>query len=249
MIFLSKKTVFEGFAGLHFHKGKLAGTLAPGEHWLYGAGHRVITVDKRPQSTQVGGQEVSTSDGGAFRISLIFVHQIEDPELNYRSGMVQSQPSAAVGWGAGMVAGPDRLRQMVQIAVREWVMTRTFREVYEQRGAMVSDILPALATAAKAIGFEVLSIDLLDITAVGGLRSALFDLLKTQLEGEAALARARNESSTMRSLLNTARLVREHPKLLELRVLASGQKPRVTFVVGSEPASSVGESAASPEEP
>jgi hypothetical protein len=37
----------------------------------------------------------------------------------------------------------------------------------------------------------------------------------------------------MRSLLNTARLVREHPGLLELRVLSAGQKPRVTFVVNN----------------
>jgi len=137
---------------------------------------------------------------------------------------------------------------MAQIAVREWVMSRTFKEVYEQRGALASDIRPALATAAQGIGVEVLSIDLLDIMAVGGLRTALFDLLKTQLEGEAALARARNESSTMRSLLNTARLVREHPKLLELRVPASGQKPRVTFVVSNDTAAGVAASVESPEE-
>lgn len=39
----------------------------------------------------------------------------------------------------------------------------------------------------------------------------------------------------MRSLLNTARLTREHPGLLELRVLTSGTRPRVSFVVGSTP--------------
>jgi hypothetical protein len=44
----------------------------------------------------------------------------------------------------------------------------------------------------------------------------------------------------MRNLLNTARLVREHPGLLELRVLSSGQRPRVTFVLGGgSPSTSV----------
>jgi len=106
MLFLSKKTVYEGFVGLHFHKGKLAGPLAPGEHWLFGTGHRVVSVDKRPTSTHVGGQEVATSDGGAFRISLIVVHQIQDPELTYRSGIVENEPSAAIGMFAGEACRP-----------------------------------------------------------------------------------------------------------------------------------------------
>jgi len=72
----------------------------------------------------------------------------------------------------------------------------------------------------------------LDLSASGSLKSAMAERLRVQIEGEIALARARNEAATMRNLLNTARLVRQHPGLLELRVLSSGQKPKVTFVVG-----------------
>ncbi|MCG9894947.1 MAG: hypothetical protein MH204_05685, partial [Fimbriimonadaceae bacterium] len=74
-------------------------------------------------------------------------------------------------------------------------------------------------------------VSLLDFSPQGGLRAAMNDLLKSELEGQAALARARNEAATLRSLINTARLTREHPGLLELRILAAGGKPRVSFVV------------------
>jgi hypothetical protein len=73
----------------------------------------------------------------------------------------------------------------------------------------------------------------MEFNLVGSMRTAYANLLATEIEGKTALAKARNEAATMRSLLNTARLVREHPGLLELRVLASGQKPRVSFVVNS----------------
>jgi hypothetical protein len=33
----------------------------------------------------------------------------------------------------------------------------------------------------------------------------------------------------MRSLINTSRLVRENPGLLELRILTAGQRPRVNI--------------------
>jgi hypothetical protein len=99
---------------------------------------------------------------------------------------------------------------------------------------MAADLLPVVAEGAKAIGIEVEFVQALDVSMVGTLRNAYSDLVKAQIEGEASLARARNEASTMRSLLNTARLVRDHPGLLELRVLSTGQKPKVTFVVGGQ---------------
>ena len=60
--------------------------------------------------------------------------------------------------GIGRFVGPDRLRQMAQIAVREWVMSRTFKEVYEQRAALASDIQSSKKSrkeATKRLPFEI----------------------------------------------------------------------------------------------
>ena len=84
---------------------------------------------------------------------------------------------------------------------------------------------------------ELLGIQVLDLQPSGAMRQAQAELLKTEIEGQIMLARARNEAAALRNLLNSARLVREHPKLLELRILAAGQKPKVTFVVNGSDSS------------
>jgi regulator of protease activity HflC (stomatin/prohibitin superfamily) len=225
-VFGKKTIIFEGFAGLHFHQGRLLGVLPAGKHSNSGSGHQISAIDLRPTTSVVGGQEVTTQDGAGFKISIVLGHQIEDPALNYRSAQ------GGLAGVTGMGTGGGRLHQLGQIAIREWVTTRTFKDAFEQRASLPDAIQPGLQAACKELGIKLISVALLDFSVVGSLRTAYADLLKAQIEGEAALARARNESATMRNLLNTARLVREHPGLLELRVLASGQKPRVTFVVG-----------------
>jgi len=246
MFFFSKVTVFEGSQGLHFHKGKLAGVLGPGEYRYLGKRDRVIVIDTRPQYAVVGGQDVATSDGGALRVSITMTHQVADPEMYFRSGQASAPGAFSDPLSRG--AADPALHHLAQSAIREWVCASTFREAFDQRMAMAKEIEPALSEDAQRLGVKLLNVDLLDMTPVGGMRAALFDLLRVQLEGESALARARNEAATMRNLLNTARLVREHPGLLELRVLSSGQKPKVTFVVGDVVARGTGaEPESSPE--
>lgn len=89
-----------------------------------------------------------------------------------------------------------------------------------------------------AKGIELGSVNVLDFSLSGPLRQAMSELLKVDIDAKIALGRARAEAATMRSLLNTARLVRQHPKLLEIRMLATGQKPKVTFLVSDSSAGS-----------
>lgn len=202
--------------------------LPTGRHRFLGFGHQVVNLDTRPTTAVVGGQEITTLDGASLKISLVVNHQIEDPALFYRSG----QELGLRGVGSSFVVSV-RVHQLVQIGTRDWVMTRAFNDVFDQRASLAKDIQPLITSAAADFGVKIIALDLLDLVVVGGLRTAIADSLKARIEGEAALTRARNEAATMRSLLNTARLVRQHPGLLELRILSSGQKPRVTFVVGS----------------
>lgn len=168
---------------------------------------------------------MSTGDGGSLRVSLLISYKIVDPRVHYLS---------TAGSSPGIGSNSNRVHFLAQTALRDWISSRIFREAFDGRGDMAADLLPVVAEGAKAIGIEVEFVQALDVSMVGTLRNAYSDLVKAQIEGEASLARARNEASTMRSLLNTARLVRDHPGLLELRVLSTGQKPKVTFVVGGQ---------------
>lgn len=220
-----KHTVYEGLKGLYFRHGKLEKLLDAGVHKFWGAGHEVFDVSVTPKYDIVGGQDVATSDGGSFRVTIGVVSQLVDPLTAYHQGVLSLS--------YGSLNALNAVHVPTQLGIREWVSPKTFAQAFELRQSIHTDIAEGLRARLATVGYSLIDTYLIDMTPTGGLKSAMTDLLKADLEGQVALARARNEAATMRSLMNTAKLVREHPKLLELRILASGQKPRVTFVVDS----------------
>jgi regulator of protease activity HflC (stomatin/prohibitin superfamily) len=224
-MFKTKHIVYEGNKGLYFNKGKLERLLSPGQYVFWGSGHEVFDVSIQPKYEIVGGQDVSSSDGGNFRVTVGVVCQLVDPELAYKQGILSLM--------YGSLSMLNVAHVPTQLGIREWVTSKTFAEAYENRATLHTDIADGIRTKLATVGFEVNETYLIDMTPTGGLKAAMADLLKVEMEGQVALARARHEAATMRSLLNTAKLVRENPKLLELRILSTGQKPRVTFMVDS----------------
>jgi regulator of protease activity HflC (stomatin/prohibitin superfamily) len=179
-----------------------------------------------------------TKDGATLRITLSVMSRIADARTFY---MAQARPESSGSWAMSSLqaimsmqglGAASRVEVQAQILLRDWVTVRTLAQAMEERAALAAAIVEPLREAAKEEGAE-----LLDLNISGNIRAAYSDLLKAQLEGEAALQRARNEAATMRNLLNTARLVRDHPGLLELRALTSGQKPRVNVVINQAPPS------------
>lgn len=226
-------TIYEGTVGLHFVDGRLDGLLSPGAYKFWGSAHNVHPISIQPQFEVVGGQDVLTSDGGTFRVSVGTESRLVDPLLAYRQGILSIAYERLSSLNVTHVP--------TQLGIRDWVTSRTFQEAFENKEKLHLDINEGIQAKLAEVGYELLSTYLIDMTPTGGLKAAMADLLKADLEGKVSLARARNEAATMRSLMNTARLVRENPRLLELRILATGQKPRVTFVVGQDTASAVSE--------
>jgi regulator of protease activity HflC (stomatin/prohibitin superfamily) len=220
MILWKTEYIWEGTVGVHLHNGRVIGILHPGKYTFWGNGHLIVRYDQKAQFDFFGGQECTTKDGGSVKISLFLTYQIVDPVTLYRTSSQAYGPTYA-------------LQIAAKVGMRDWVLARTLEEVMEQREALGDALLPLLVDQSNDCGVKILGVSVIEFNLVGAMRTAYANLLATEIEGKTALAKARNETATMRSLLNTARLVREHPGLLELRVLASGQKPRVSFVVNS----------------
>lgn len=237
---IETKTIYEGFEGLLFKHGKIIRTLEPGQHRIFGFGYKVQVYETRPCSQILGGQEVFTRDSGALKISLTVKYQVVDVQKHYLTSSNRAYDYR--------YAVADPLSTASQIAVRNWAAARSFEEAMAERESVSNEVLTSLRLTGAERGIEVLEVSMLEFSPVGQLRTAYADLLKVQIEGQSALARARNEAATMRSLLNTARLVREHPGLLELRVLAAGQKPRINFSIGGIPLSNTPAPAEAPAE-
>ncbi|MBV6459161.1 MAG: hypothetical protein HONBIEJF_02304 [Fimbriimonadaceae bacterium] len=228
-------TVFENQVGLRFSKGRLVQVVGPGVYFLFGRGSKLIQIDTRPRSSYVFGQEVMTKDGGTIKLSLVLSYRVKDAKRYYESSVETEAMDFYTPYSKHSKI-ENQIEIMARVRLREWAMQRSLRESIDERSALSEWLDPSLTETANEIGIELDRCDLLEFLVTGNLRAAYADLLKAELEGEAALQRARNESATMRSLLNTARLTREHPGLLELRVLTSGVRPRVSFVVGNAPA-------------
>lgn len=228
-----RTVIYDHEQALHFRDGRLVGVLGAGAYRFFGLRDRIVRVAVGPDWTYVGGQEVATSDGAPVKVSLAVLCEVTDLEACYRAS--GRRVELALEWVASVPLPLDGVAVWAKAQLRLWASERTLDEAMEQRESLAEHLLPTLQDAAKSVGLHCREVVLMEFVVAGNVRSAYTELLRAELEGRAAMARARNEAATTRSLLNTARLVRENPGLLELRVLTSGQRPRVNFVVGPPP--------------
>lgn len=230
MAILRILTVYENQKALKFTKGRLSDILEPGRYWLW-ARQLGLPLDIFPATIRSGFQEAMTEDGATLRYQPNIRIVIRDLELAFRSGVVTtdlertsfSRPSADV----------DHTYAILHYArlVSEALASRKLEDAITNQLGWTSEVNSALQELMKVVGLEVIETQVCSLTITGNIRAAYGDLLKAQLEARSSLERARNEATLNRSLLNTARLVRENPGLMELRLLMQSQKPRINFVM------------------
>lgn len=197
-----------------------AEVLKPGVHSTWLTDDRIEIYDAREQSLVIGGQEVLTSDMMAVRASLIARYKINDP-IAYRLGV-----SNIYG----------RLHEDVQIELRTRVAALSLDALMNDRGGLTNGFAEAVQQKMQGLGIAISAVDLRDVTLGGPAKQAFADLWKAQKEAQAALERARGEQASLRSLANTARMLKGNPELMNLRLLqalsaAPGKSPP-TIVLG-----------------
>lgn len=234
LINFKKTTIHEGHVGLQFKDGKYVATLEAGTYRTWSSAEKILVANVRQTWETVNGQEVSTNDGGFLKVSVTVYFHISDAITLYRASDTDPKNFSS----SLLMRAKEYIHIQVQTAIRTWANARSFKDAYQQRADLAPFLLEQVRTNVSGQGITIDDLQPLDIVPSGTLKTAMTDLLRADLDGQIALAKARNESATMRSLINTARLVREHPNLLELRILSTGQKPKVTFFVGSEAAKS-----------
>lgn len=222
-------TVFEGSVGLHFFEGKLQGVVSPGVYrFRWYRDHHVVTVCTQTTSSREATMEVMTRDGAMIRVAVGRNSRITDARRAFESGALGSVHHHS---RVNVMTEQMAVSFLFTVALREWIMSRTLEEVLEGRNGLANDLFQQLKPALADKGIELESVFLVDFSLSGPLRQSMANLLKAEVDGQVSLARARNEAATLRSLANSARMLREHPRLLELRMLATGIKPKITFVV------------------
>jgi regulator of protease activity HflC (stomatin/prohibitin superfamily) len=212
--------VDETQVGLRIRRGVVSALLKPGQYSTWLTTDRIEVVDIREQSIQINGQEVLTRDLLPIKLSLLARYKIVDARLQ-RSA--HAYPTT-------------RLYEDIQLELRRRVAAVTLDEIKADRDKIMAGYSAAVAGGMKAMGIELVCVELRDLALAGPARQAFADIWKAQKEGQAALERARAEQASLRSLANSARMLKGNPELMNLRLLQalSGGpgKPAPTIVLG-----------------
>lgn len=198
--------------------------LAPGRHRVFRWGRRITVQRVWPGPTyfSAGPVDVVTKDGLPVRLSATVVYQIEDVEASLRLNIQ----------GALQLAASQALLTLAAQEPLEALLVRT-----EGLDARLRDAMGVVDAALKidqaALGSVILPPELRRMTT---------EVERARLEGLAQLERARGEQAALRSLANAARMLKDNPELMKLRMLQSvGAGKGATLVLGESALNAVGE--------
>jgi regulator of protease activity HflC (stomatin/prohibitin superfamily) len=195
--------------GLLYERGRYQRLLEPGRYifWPWQR-RRVECVDIRETSQTVEGQEILTSDKIGIRVTLIAQYKITDPVMarhtteNYLT----------------------QLYQELQLTLRESITSRTLETLLQDREALSTQLLEAVAPLAAKYGVALKRVGVKDIVLPAVVRNVFLQEVEADLKGRADLVSARHEVAAARARANTAKLLHENPdimRLQELETLAS----------------------------
>lgn len=211
-------TVMEYERGLKYSRGSFVATLDPGQHWYMPLFTTIEKVDVRPRFASVSGQELLTADGVTLKVSVAANYEITDPGKAVNE--VQSYE--------------DALYLELQLALRGIIGGADIEKVLAGRDELSGRLTDAVAGKAEALGLRLVEASLKDIMFPGKLKEIFAQVVNARQEGLAALERARGETAALRNLGNAAKLLDDHPRLLQLRMLqAVGESTGNTLVVNA----------------
>jgi regulator of protease activity HflC (stomatin/prohibitin superfamily) len=216
---MAKITVMDWQRALLFTDGRFTRVLDPGRHRYPGWRSTVHTLDIRPRTTVVPGQELLTADGITLKLSVLATWQISDPRA-YLTGAANSEQA---------------LYAQVQLAVRDAVAATTLDDALTDRARLSAGLLEATTAQIGGLGIDLTSVTVKDLMLPTELRRAATETLLARETGRADLERARAEAAALRALANTGRLLAEHPALLQLRTIQAAATPGTTIVLTTDP--------------
>lgn len=211
--------VQEHEAGLLYKDGRFQRQLAAGRHLLRRWRQRLDTIDLRSRDLIVSGQEVMSADRIAVKLTVHVVWKVTDPRQ-----MVQARAEAG-----------QAVYLAVQSGLREVVAGRALDDLVAARGELDLQLAQAARDRAGGLGVEIVSVALRDLMLPTNLKRAYAGVLEARKEAERRLELARGEQAVLRSLANSARLLQEHPGLVQARMLQALEGGGNTIAYGVPP--------------
>jgi regulator of protease activity HflC (stomatin/prohibitin superfamily) len=207
---IETSSVGRGCVGILFLDGEYVDALPPGEYafWRGAADTRLVEVDLREASLDVGGQEIMTADKVTLRLNTVVTYRVTDARR--------------------AVCSADDARQAlyreVQLALRAVIGARDLDTLLADRDVVARETEELLRRRAGELGLEVLSAGIRDVILPGDMKELMNKVTEARKAAEANLITRREETAAIRSQVNTARLLADNPLLMRLRELETLEK-------------------------
>jgi regulator of protease activity HflC (stomatin/prohibitin superfamily) len=204
-------TVFEYQWVLLYKNGQFNKILPAGVHKLREKTYSWIVFDRRISQLMVIGQDVLTKDGLGIKLSTYIEYVIEDPRKLSLEANVTS---------AGVMS---YLYAIAQMPIREAVTEHSLEELVAQRDVVSGKIKDNLLPRFSALGVVVRHLGIRDVMLGKEIKDAFAGELLAKKQSAVLLEATRAETAALRSLANAARMLRDNPEILKLRVLQAMQ--------------------------
>ena len=202
--------VARGAVGVLFLDGQYADLLQPGQYafWRGVADSRVVEVDLREATLEVGGQEIMTSDKVTLRLNALVTYRVVDPRK--------------------AVCAVDDAKQALyreaQLALRAVLGARDLDALLADKDVVAREVEELLRRRSAELGLDVISAGVRDIILPGDMKELMNKVTEARKAAEANLVTRREETAAYRSQANTARLLADNPVLMRLRELEALEK-------------------------
>jgi regulator of protease activity HflC (stomatin/prohibitin superfamily) len=203
-------TVGRGGVGVLFIDGEFADLLPPGQYafWRGAADARVVEVDLREATLDVGGQEIMTADKVTLRLNAVVTYRVNDA----RRAVCATEDAR------------QALYREAQLALRAVVGARELDALLSDKDVVAREVEDLLRRRADELGLMVLSSGVRDVILPGDMKELLNKVTEARKAAEANLVTRREETAAYRSQANTARLLADNPTLMRLRELEALEK-------------------------
>ncbi len=196
--------------GLLFVDGKFQRKLTKGTYyfWKNPITIEVLKADMRQLQMEISGQEILTMDKAALRVNFYAQYRVVDTEV-------------------ALLNNKDFEKQLyilVQLALREFVGTKTLDELLENKDSVGQFVADALKGKAAKLGVEIVNSGIRDVILPGEVKEIMNQVLVAQKQAQANTITRREETASTRSLLNTAKLMEDNEMLFKLKEMEYVEK-------------------------
>lgn len=168
----------------------------------------VAVADMRIQNIDISGQELMTKDKIMIRINFNARFQVSDLEKAINRNKEYEK----------------QFYSIMQLALREWVGGYTLDELLANKNEAEKYVKSKNLHILEEMGLQLIDCGLKDIILPGEIKEIINQVLIAEKKAQANIIMRREETASMRSMLNTAKLMEENPTLWKLKEMEYVEK-------------------------